>query len=366
MNTNESERWFSTGFVHSDASKVDKEKGVIYGAKVIQVGEAKGHRIFVDGEFLDSVVQLGNMPKQGVKARFGHPNMCNTALGTFLGRWKGFYRDGDEVRANLFLSNTAKETPGGDLHSYVLSLADSEADAFGVSIAFSRDKELEKAAGMHEDLQIARMKAFMASDLVDEPAATSGGLFSAFANLSIAGQITEFLDLNPEIWNAFEQNPDILKALSEHGAKMDEFVNRYRMYRQQNGGQNMSEVEKGADAPVEEVVPVQAKAPEKPAVETAPEELSTPEVPVVETSEPVEQLSRDEFKKIVDEFGAEIAAQTVLNGGSYTDALSASHAALKAENEELRVKVAEFEKNKGAVPAKVVPAKQKASLFKVK
>lgn len=128
----------------------------------------------------------------------------------------------------------------------------------------------------------------------------------------------------------------------------------------------MSEVEKGADAPVEEVVPVQAKAPEKPAVETAPEELSTPEVPVVETSEPVEQLSRDEFKKIVDEFGAEIAAQTVLNGGSYTDALSASHAALKAENEELRVKVAEFEKNKGAVPAKVVPAKQKASLFKVK
>jgi len=384
------DRWFSTGFGASDARNIDREKGVIYGAKVIQIGEAKGHGMFVDGDFIDSVVEFGNATKQGIKARFGHPNMCNTALGTFLGRWKGFYRDGDEIRANLFLSNTSKDTPNGDLHSYVMDLAEAEAESFGVSIAFSRDLAAEEEAGLHEDLQIARLKSLKAADCVDEPAATSGGLFSEFSKNSIAGQLTEFLDLNPEIWDAFESNPDILKSLSEHGDKMDEFMDRYREYREHNGGHSMSDKPEGADALEEPEVPETPEtpetpenletedAPDAPEGEDAPEGDDAPEVPEEGSDEPEDapeapeegadepesELSREDFLRIDEEFGSDIAAKTVRDGGDYVSALRTSHDALKDENKVLREKIAAFEtKTDGGTPAVVTEATKKAALF---
>jgi len=77
-----------------------------------------------------------------------------------------------------------------------------------------------------------------------------------------------------------------------------------------------------------------------------------------------EPLSREEFTRIVDDFGAEIAAQTVKEGGTYADALKASHDALKADNEELRERLTAAEQTSTGQPAKVVPAAEKKSVFK--
>ena len=250
-------RWYSTEFLQATPDGVvNKEKGVIEGVSVCTIGEAKGHCVSLDSEFIEAVTSFGNEKKQGLKARFGHPNMCSTALGTFIGRFKNFRVIGDQCKADLFLSNEARDTPHGNLYDYVLGMAENEADMFGTSIVFSpgrlyrRDKgekvyapgssvdKGERGADWNEWREIdgpdyVECDALHACDAVDEPAANDG-LFSRFSQETIAGQITEFLDLNPQVWKAVESNPSIVEALARYGDKVDEFIERYRAYSKQD------------------------------------------------------------------------------------------------------------------------------------
>lgn len=117
-------RWMSSGYLQSaPTGGVNEEKGIIEGVSVCTVGEAKGHGVNLDSEFIQRVAELGSAKSNGLKARFGHPNMCSTALGTFIGRFKNFRQVENQVKADLFLSNEAKSTPHGDLYSYVLGMA---------------------------------------------------------------------------------------------------------------------------------------------------------------------------------------------------------------------------------------------------
>jgi len=110
-----------------------------------------------------------------------------------------------------------------------------------------------------------------------------------------------------------------------------------------------------------EVTPAEAAAPvaveaETPKGETEQKQKAAPE------SKP---LSREEFVKIVDEFGADIAAQTVRDGGDYFTALRLAYVAGKKENDTLRGRVAELEaKTKSGGQAVPVSAdKPKPKLF---
>jgi hypothetical protein len=97
-------------------------------AAVIRAGEAKGHDLWIDGQFCADVERMATeLGDKGVKARFGHPDMCSDALGSFLGRWKGF-KLGDDgvVRGALHLSSTAAESPRGDLRKYIEEMAAKE------------------------------------------------------------------------------------------------------------------------------------------------------------------------------------------------------------------------------------------------
>ena len=68
-------------------------------------------------------------------------------------------------------------------------------------------------------------------------------------------------------------------------------------------------------------------------------------------------LPVEQFTKIADEFGAEIAAQTVRDGGDYNTALHAYADGLKTENGTLREKVAELTSAQdGGQAAKVIEA----------
>jgi len=146
--------------------------------------------------------------------------------------------------ADLHLSETAKNAPAGDLHTYVLDMAENEPDMFGTSIVFSPgekyyrknaegEKVYEGEDGFDEigGKQFAEIRKLHACDAVDEPAANDG-LFSAFSGDSLAAQVTEFLDLNPAFWAAVQANPDgLIEALHLHRDQFDEFVGRYSDYR---------------------------------------------------------------------------------------------------------------------------------------
>lgn len=122
--------------IQEGKSGIDKKNNVIYGFSVITKGEARGHGLEIDETTLDQTIELGAGSSIGIKSRFGHPNMSNSAVGTFLGRAKNFRRDNGIVRADLYFDKTAFNTPNGDLASYVLGLAESDPDAFGSSIVF--------------------------------------------------------------------------------------------------------------------------------------------------------------------------------------------------------------------------------------
>ena len=258
-----SKAWSKTGYLKATPAKVDQKQGVIRGVKICSQGEAAGHGVHLDEEFIDTLVQQGNASKRGLKARFGHPSMCSQALGTFIGRFKNFSRgatkrnDGTDAACcfgDLHLSESAKETPNGDLHAYVLAMAENEADMFGTSIVFTqgqryrRDQHGKKLyprnqdgswsdaydqAGKAGSPDFVECKTLHACDCVDDPAANDG-LFSAFAGETVAGQISEFLDQHPQVFELLEQSPEVMEAITRYGDRFDEFFSRYQQYRNQD------------------------------------------------------------------------------------------------------------------------------------
>lgn len=197
---------FRTGAIRQDVSKgVDTQAGVIRGAKVIQLGDVNDSRPwYVDQETMAQVVKFGNQPNKGLKARFTHPNMSDDGMGKYLGRWQNFRIEGDSVLADLHLSDSAAKSPSGDLKGYVLQLAADDPEAFGVSVATKLAPEMFQTSEKDDTTPVAlRLVGLYAADVVDEPAATRGGLFdleSPAGLPALASWIVEthFADREPE------------------------------------------------------------------------------------------------------------------------------------------------------------------------
>jgi hypothetical protein len=286
-------------------TRVDREKGIIYNAAIVTPGEAKGHGVQLDSEFVDAVVAQGNESKNGLKMRFGHPSMSSTALGTFIGRAKNFRREGDVARGDVFLSKEAKNAPGGDLYEYVLGMAENEADMFGTSIVFkpgrtySRTEDGEKDFDNPGDEPFIEMEKLIAVDMVDDPAANPDGLFSSqFNTETIAGQVSEFLDTHPQVWELLSQKPEIV----------DGFMAKYSAYRSR-----LTEVPNS----------------EGESVDLATETASVDAEPIGEPT-----MDKETIQKINEEFGAEILADTMLNDGDYEYAAKLHEEAQAAEKDE--------------------------------
>ncbi len=202
------ERYFSTPSIFTaPLGNIDRQAGIIYGVTIAQEGPAKGHGAFIDRTFLLSIVDNAATKPAGIKARFGHPNMCSTALGSYLGRFKNYSYSGNSVKADLYLDETSKNSPSGDLYSYVLDMAEKNPDMFGASIYFqTADSVIQKEEidGKTITKEYFRLLDLRGTDIVDEPAATDG-LFSA---TTFPGIATQFLDANPEIAELIFSKPE--------------------------------------------------------------------------------------------------------------------------------------------------------------
>jgi hypothetical protein len=183
--------------VAKGADRVDRTSGrygfgLISGVSVITRGEALGHQMWVDRDFLQATADAINARSEGLKARFTHPGMSSDGLGTYLGKVDAARVEGDRVIADLHFAEASTKTPDGDLADYVMSLAESAPEDFGVSIVF--DVDAEAMQGLSDANTIngrfvspdelnknnfphARMSALRAADVVDSPAANPDGLF---------------------------------------------------------------------------------------------------------------------------------------------------------------------------------------------
>ncbi|MBS4057367.1 MAG: hypothetical protein KGZ82_08630 [Bacteroidales bacterium] len=192
------DRYFQSQPVfNTPIGSIDRQNGIISGITVARIGPARGHDAFLDRDFLIQLVQVANARPQGIKARFGHPNMCSTALGTYLGRFRNYAFHSDKVTADLYLDTTAKTTPSGNLFDYVIDMAANNPDMLGASIVFeSSGFEIgEDPENNTSTRRYFRLKELRATDIVDDPAATDG-MFSAD---SLPAQATGLLNENPQL-----------------------------------------------------------------------------------------------------------------------------------------------------------------------
>ena len=206
---------------------MDRENGVIRNIVIVQEGVDKDNGNFTK-EFLQELLDAGQAQTQGLKSRFGHPNMCKTTLGTFIGRYKDFSIIEEEGKskliANLYLDEITKKTQvegqGISYFDYLMDMSENNSDMFGNSIHFSCDVTFEEI-GEGEEKQYVEtyhsLKGFIASDLVDSPCATDN-LFKSSEDLGI--QVTAFLDANPQIFGLIKEKPELLQN----------FMKRYENY----------------------------------------------------------------------------------------------------------------------------------------
>lgn len=181
---------------------VDRSSSTIRGIKVIEVGPINdGRPYLVDQETLRQVVAFGNAPNKGLKCRYTHGEFDADSIGTHLGRWFNFRVDGDAVRADLKLAQSSRISPKGDIGGYVITLAEEDPESFGASIAAELDKELMQSGP--DGKMPLRLSGLYSVDIVNEPAATRGGLFSK--------EITMAEDAAPEE----KQEPDFSFLMSE-------------------------------------------------------------------------------------------------------------------------------------------------------
>jgi len=337
-------RWFRSSPVFDTVPEViDSDKGIMRGVAIVREGEAKGHGVHLDSDFVADVVRLGNDKENGVKMRFGHPTMSGNALGTFLGRAKNFRVDGEIARADMFLSQEAKDTPNGNLWKYTIAHARNSPDMFGASIVFTRGDRFQKDDdGNRVDTSDRDKKTFVSieklhgADMVDSPAATDG-VFSAFSRDSFAGTVTDFLDQHPEVFDLVRQNPDVLTG----------FMARYQEYRERQDTTTMSTPE------TIETDPATTEADASSYIAGA-EELEADEASdVLADATPAATISDPEpeqdpeavvtlsgLQALTAEFGAEIAMQAVLTGGGHVEAQALKILALEAGLEQARAALA--------------------------
>lgn len=206
------------------AVNVDRENSILRNVEIAKFGKNKNNSYF-NQKFLNDLVEKGNAQKQGVKSRFGHPNMCASSLGTFVGRFKEFNQKEGKVYANLYLDSITKKTQvegkGISMFDYIMDMAENNPDMFGNSIVVAChwfDEEIENEAGEKETVESLILQEFVSSDLVDDPAATDA-LFSSNPN-DLGVIVTQFLDENPEIFGTIQKNPSI----------MEDFFSRYLNY----------------------------------------------------------------------------------------------------------------------------------------
>lgn len=217
---------FSQGVFAEAPTQANGNTMTLKDVRIIEEGEAKGHGVWTDADFVKKTVELAQ--NRRIKCRFGHPQMCKESFGTYLGYYDNFRvmedDNGSYAVADLHLAEAANISPNGKLADYIMQLSKDAPDLFGNSIVFCYENTFFKTdKGVRifgdnydghgnlvytiengdtydesRDGTIDTSKVYVsiatleASDLVDEPAATSG----LFKKGDLLTQVATFFGLD--------------------------------------------------------------------------------------------------------------------------------------------------------------------------
>lgn len=369
-------KYFRAPKAKGSAPRVEREggyagAGLIRGVSVITRGEALGHELWIDEHFLEQAVDAINASDKGVKARFTHPDMSGDALGTFVGRVVNARRLGDQVLGDLHLSQAATKAPDGNLADYLLTLAETDPESFGLSIVFSEDVEAMAAFhAIHDETPDednvnnyahARLDRLFAVDAVDEPAANPGGLFhrgnAAFEDAEAIAKFALGLSRNRPKLLALSLDPERVRGFVARFLKTNNLEVRAMQLNDEVVDVVEDEIDVDAliaemendDAEVDSANDTPGEA-EAAAYTTAEDETPEPvadEAPVPPAAEPIAAKSGADF---LERFGTDGAVWFAL-GKTWDEARDLFTAKLEKDNAALRAEI-EVLKKKLAIAAK--------------
>ena len=301
--------------------------GIIRGVSVITRGEALGHEMWIDADFLSDVtgaINASQAASGGVKARFTHPGLSSDGMGRYLGRLTNAQTVGEQVYADLHFAEAATKTPDGNLADYVMTLAEEDPEAFGLSIVFEHDMESSEQhyaentqnnrfVSPDEDnrnnFSHARLSRLRAGDVVDEPAANPNGLFHREQEIaSEADSLMEYaLGLSDE-------RPE-LACLSVDADRVSAAVSRFLTRH------NLT-LQKGSDP--------------------MSKDIETVETPAAEPQPTREQFAA-ELNRFTESFGADNGAKWFAENVSFSDGQTRHIAQLNKRIEGLTAQVDELQ-----------------------
>src|SRR4051794_31907950 len=89
------------------AASVGEDQQWVRNVSMVSRGEALGHEVWLDSEFLSQVYQAALASDKGVKSRFTHPSMSGDGLGSYVGRVLNPKLAGDQVIGDLRFAESA-------------------------------------------------------------------------------------------------------------------------------------------------------------------------------------------------------------------------------------------------------------------
>ena len=128
------------------------------GVSILEVGEAKGHDLFVDRKSLESALAIMRSAKNGVKVKMNH----GSGLDAVVAFARNPRIEGDKLIADLRLLRNSPH------YGLIKEMAAEAPDQFGVSLAFVNESETI------DGKDYIRPQSIASADLVSSPAATNG------------------------------------------------------------------------------------------------------------------------------------------------------------------------------------------------
>lgn len=238
-------RWFKSQPLPLSFKKgqIDADKGIIRDVVMCQPGPAKGHGVHLENSFVEKLIaydQKHYSEGNGLKARFGHPAMSDTTMGSQMGYFRNFrYKDGDGI-ADIHLLDSAELSPKApQMRSWMLSMAKEATDFVMSSIVFAPSGyyQYDPETGDKVELDVDRWGYYTAkfknervyvdfdeekgarhyyTDLVEAGAATNSLFSQQFNRDKFAVRTIEWL----------QENNDILTFIKKEPGKIAEMCNQ--------------------------------------------------------------------------------------------------------------------------------------------
>lgn len=183
---------FRAGFRKSPGHKVDALAGTIQEISLIEVGEARGHDLWIDQKSLETALEaLG----QNLPAYITHNGALEEdRILKEVGFFSDFFIDGEKLKARSFKALSSFRDDESDRFNRLFDIAQEMPDTFGVSLVFEaeivhvfedgsekliHEVEEDEMGKIIRSEPSVRFRTIKSADFVDAPASNRNGLFSA-------------------------------------------------------------------------------------------------------------------------------------------------------------------------------------------